>query len=141
MTRVTSCCETADRFIVSEEMRRERSVAALAATADSSYWRRKRPWAPAAFRSSMPSTASTSSPCRSDCCCIWDIIARRSAPWIIQEISSISGTASSGTQPMGPPMTKVMATKMTMKGRSERAASVAEAKNSRTSSICANWCA
>jgi hypothetical protein len=89
----------------------------------------------------MPSTASTSTPCRSACCCICDIVARRSAPWISNDPSSITGTATSGTKPSGPPMTKVMAMKMTMNGRSDSAASVAEAKNSRTCSICARLCA
>jgi hypothetical protein len=45
------------------------------------------------------------------------------------------------TQPSGPPMAKVIATKTRMKGRSDTADKVAEAKKSRTTSICPRWCA
>ena len=50
--------------------------------------------------------------------------------------STNSGSAITSTQPSGPPTTKVMATKTKMNGRSDKAAKVAEAKNSRTTSIC-----
>ena len=89
----------------------------------------------------MPSTASTSTPCRSACCLKLLAVARRSAPWITVAISRIAGIANTSTQPSGPPMMKVIATNSTMNGRSEMADIVAEAKKSRTSSICASWCA
>ncbi len=87
----------------------------------------------------MPSTASTSTPCRSAIWCICAAVARRMAPCSSAAPSSSSGIASTSTQPSGPPMTNTMATKITMKGRSEMADSVAEAKNSRTCSTCARW--
>jgi len=49
--------------------------------------------------------------------------------------------AATSTQPSGPPMTKVIATKSTMNGRSDSTDIDADVKNSRTSSIWASWCA
>ena len=72
---------------------------------------------------------------------MWAMVARRRLPWISADKASISGMATTSTQPSGPPTTKAMATKTMMKGMSEMADSVADAKNSRTCSICARWCA
>ena len=72
---------------------------------------------------------------------MWFMDARRNAPWITADKPSSMGIAITSTQPSGPPTMNTMATNTRMNGRSEIADSVADAKNSRTSSICDRWCA
>ena len=105
-------------------------LVACAAVA-SSYWRRKRPCAPAALRSSRPSTASTRVPCRSAWRAIDAWVLRRICACTAQASKVMTGMAMTSTQPSGPPITNTMPTNSTMKGRSDSADSVADAKKSR----------
>jgi hypothetical protein len=66
-------------------------------------------------------------------------MVRRSEPWISIATPRITGTAPPAPSPAGRRSGR-SAMNSTMKGRSDSADSVAEAKKSRTISICASWC-